>query len=103
LDTNSTTLADEDKRCEKIENNIYKMKDRVTRIFIGYCSHKIDYKFHIMLEFEGKKNLMKVLVEKMFQIVLNNFIMVYDFVCQASVYVLKRELKIFRRTKFVID
>ena len=52
---------------------------------------------------EGRKDVMKVLYERMPQTVLDNLIVIYDFAYQASEYCIKREPEMFCKTQFFID
>ena len=92
-----------DDLCAKTEDNTYKNKDLTAGLFIGCCMHKVCYGFHLMLEPEGRKDVMKVLYERIPQEVLDGMTILFDFACQAGVYCTRREPTMFAQTKFLVD
>lgn len=96
----NTTNDDE---CQKTESSGYSSKDLIAGLFVGCCVHRICYGFHLMVEPEGRKDLMKVLYERMPEPVLNSLTILFDFSCQAGVYCVRREPIMFAQTKFLID
>lgn len=89
--------------CAKTEDNTYANKGKVAGIFVSTCVHRICYGFHIMYEPEGRKDLHKVLYERMPQEVLQNLTVVFDFACAAAPYSCRREPELFGRVKWLID
>ena len=67
--------------CIKTEQNNYSNRKHTAGIFVGYCPHQICYGFHSMVAPEGRKDLLKVLYERMPQEVLNELHVLYDFNC----------------------
>lgn len=100
-DVNATIITDED--CKKTESTTYNSKDLIAGLFVGCCVHRVCYGFHLMSEPEGRKDVMKVLYERMPQTVLNHMTVLFDFACQAGVYCVRREPSMFAQTKFLID
>ena len=100
-ETDGTALPDD--QCVKEEQKGYKAKNTIAGLFVGCCIHQVCYGFHLMVEPEGRKDILKVLYERLPQEVLDNLTVVYDFSCQAAVYTTKREPELFARTKFLID
>ena len=89
--------------CKKTENLNYKQKPYTAGIFVGCCVHNICYGFHNMYAPEGRKDLFKVLYERMPYEVLKDLNVIFDFACQAAEYASNQEPKLFSRTKFFID
>jgi hypothetical protein len=89
--------------CTKIENKGYRGKDQVAGLFIACCPHTINYGRSVMFAPEGRKDLFKVLYERLPQAVLDSLTVIYDFACQAGEYCISREPKMFCLTKFLID
>jgi hypothetical protein len=59
-ESDATTLPDE--TCRKEEQGGYKLKNMISGMFVGCCVHQVCYGFHLMLEPEGRKDVMKVLL-----------------------------------------
>jgi hypothetical protein len=94
---------DKTEQCTKVENRGYKTKDLVSGVLVTCCSHTVKYGTAVMYAPEGRKDVMKVLYERLPQVVLDNLTVIYDFACQAAEYCISREPKMFCMTKFVID
>lgn len=100
-----STVEDVDStaECKKVENTKYKEKDQIAGLFVGCCTHTFCYGWHCMFGPEGRKDVMKVLYERLPEKVLDNLVVIYDFGCQAAEYCIKREPVMFARTQFFID
>lgn len=94
---------DENIFCHKVEAKGYSLKDLIAGLFIACCLHGIGYGFHCMVAPEGRKDLMKVLYERMPQAVLDELCVVYDFNCQEGEYMLNRKPEMFQHTRLFID
>ena len=100
-DEDATVLPDEE--CVKKEDNTYNSKDLIFGIFVGCCIHRVCYGYHLMLQPEGRKDVMKVLYERLPAEVLDKATILFDFSCQAGVYCCRREPELFAKTKFLVD
>ena len=89
--------------CRKTEVLDYKRKPFTAGIFVGCCVHNICYSFHNMYAPEGRKDLFKVLYERMPVEVLKDLNVIFDFACQAAEYATNREPELFATTRFLID
>ena len=101
IESSATVLPSEE--CKKVESRGFDHKNLTAGIFVGSCVHRICYGFHIMYEPEGRKDIMKVLYERMPEQVLQGLTVLYDFACQAAVYAHRREPELFTSTKWLID
>ena len=89
--------------CHKEETVNYANKKHTAGIFVGCCLHGVMYGFHMMVAPEGRKDLHKVLYERMPQEVLDQMHVVYDFSCQAAEYMLNREPDMFAKIRLFVD
>ena len=89
--------------CLKQEARNYNTRKHTAGLFVGTCLHQICYGFHCMLDPEGRKDLLKVLFERMPQEVLDVLHVVYDFNCQEAEYMLNRVPSMFAKTRLFID
>lgn len=102
--TNTLNTEEEDSiYCVKVEPKGYSHKDLTAGMFIGCCPHTIGYGFHSMVAPEGRKDLLKVLYERMPQEVLDQLLVMFDFNCQEAEYMLNREPEMFKHTQLYID
>ena len=90
-------------QCTKAEMLQYKNCRLIAGTFVGCCPHTVSYGFHLMVDPEGRKDVMKVLYKRMPQEVLDKLCIVYDFGCQEAEYMLNREPNMFRKTRVFID
>ena len=79
---------EDDLLCNKDESRGYAHKKHTAGLFVGCCLHAVVYGFHMMVQPEGRKDLMKVLFERFPKEVLDQLCVVFDFNCQAAEYML---------------
>jgi Kyakuja-Dileera-Zisupton transposase len=89
--------------CHKEEKLSYATQKHTAGIFVGSCLHAVCYGFHSMVAPEGRKDLMKILYERMPQEVLDDMNVVYDFNCQEGEYMLNRLPEMFAKVRLYID
>jgi hypothetical protein len=102
LDT-PASLAESELFCVKEEKKAYFTQKHTAGLFVGSCLHAVCYGFHCMVAPEGRKDLLKVLYERMPQEVLDEMTVVYDFNCQEGEYMLNRVPEMFTKTRLFID
>ena len=100
LPDEQSELVDE---CTKVEDKSYKTRDLIPGIFAACCPHQICYGFHMLVIPEERKDLMKVLYERIPEDVLKQATVLYDFACNAGEYIALREPKLFSMTQLLID
>ena len=100
---NIDVSAESLEECSKVATKNYKSKDLTPGLFVACCPHTICYGYHMMLVPEGRKDLLKVLYERIPMEELQNLTVMYDFACNAAEYITLREPKLFATTRFVID
>lgn len=89
--------------CKKQESRRYVNKDMIAGIFVTTCVHTIMYGFQLMLAPEGRKEVLKVLYERMPAEILDHLSVIYDAACQAGEYCMRREPELFACTNFFVD
>ena len=72
-------------------------------MFVASYLHRVYFKNHDMIQSEKRKNLAKVLVERMSKKVLAKLHILYNFNYQAKEYLYNRFPDLFAFTKFLID
>ena len=87
--------------CKKVENTKYREKNQIAGLQEVCCSHTVCYGWHCMFGPEGRKDVMKVLYERMPQTVLDNLIVIYDFAYQAGEYCIKKKPECFAKLSFL--
>ena len=94
---------EDDLLCNKDESRGYSHKKHTAGLFVGCCLHAVVYGFHMMVQPEGRKDLMKVLYERFPKEVLDLLCVVFDFNCQAAEYMLNRDPETFSDIRLLID
>lgn len=89
--------------CLKEEKRGYTAQKHTAGLFVGCCLHAVCYGFHSMVAPEGRKDLLKVLYERMPQEVLDQMHVLYDFNCQQGEYMLNRVPEMFSNIRLFID
>lgn len=89
--------------CLKEETKGYAGKKHTAGLFVGCCLHGVGYGFHSMVAPEGRKDLLKILYERMPKEVLDELHVVFDFNCQEGEYMLNRCPELFQHTRLFID
>ena len=72
-------------------------------MFVASCLHGVCYKNHDMIQPKRRKDLAKVLIERISKKVLTKLHILYDFNCQAKEYLYNRFSDLFVFNKFLID
>ena len=89
--------------CTKEEARSQSTRKHTAGLFIECCPYEVAYGFQEMVEHKGRKHLLKLLVERQLQQVLNQLHVLYDFSCQEAEYMMNRLPELFKHTRLFID